>query len=151
MYRKFKPLFFWLELYRRTRELSISFLFDENPSVASVGLGGAAVGRARSVPDRAARSHSERAAQSVSVGNRVLALRLSTIDRNRCAGERGGARVGRPKWLRILITGGSSMAAMIFKLPPPVRAVLDVDVEDPFEQPGPTQARRRTLRVHVIG
>jgi len=38
---------------------------------------------------------------------------------NRCAGERGGARAGRPRWLRILtITGGSSMAAMIFKLPP---------------------------------
>ena len=34
----------------------------------------------------------------------------------RRAGARGGARIGRPKWLRILtITGGSSMAAMIFK------------------------------------
>ena len=31
-----------------------------------------------------------------------------------------------------------------------VRAVFDVDVEDPFEQPGPTHARRRTLRVRVI-
>ena len=29
-------LFFWSELYRRTRELSISFLFDENPVVTSV-------------------------------------------------------------------------------------------------------------------
>ena len=37
----------------------------------------------------------------------------------RRAGERGGARVGKPKWARILaITGGSSMAAMIFKAPP---------------------------------
>ena len=27
-----------------------------------------------------------------------------------------------------------------------VAAVFDVDVEDPFEQPGPTQARRRALR-----
>ena len=26
-----------------------------------------------------------------------------------------------------------------------VRAVFDVDVEDPFEQPGPTQARRRVI------
>jgi hypothetical protein len=40
---------------------------------------------------------------------------------NRCAGERGGARVGRPRWLRILtITGGSSITprrglAMIHK------------------------------------
>ena len=31
-----------------------------------------------------------------------------------------------------------------------VRAVFDVDVEDPFEQPGPTHARRRALRVRVI-
>src|SRR5262245_25041770 len=36
----------------------------------------------------------------------------------RRAGARGGARIGRPRGLRILIiTGGSSMAA-IFKLPP---------------------------------
>ena len=38
---------------------------------------------------------------------------------NRCAGARGGARVGRPRGVRILaITGGSSMAAMIFKAAP---------------------------------
>ena len=35
------------------------------------------------------------------------------------AGARGGARAGRPRWVRIrTITGGSSMAAMIFKRPP---------------------------------
>jgi hypothetical protein len=34
--------------------LSIGFLFEENPGVASAGLSGAAVGGARSVPDRAA-------------------------------------------------------------------------------------------------
>ena len=52
-------------------------------------------------------------------------LRLSGINRI-ATRERGGARVGRPGWARILtITGGSSMAAlrqvsrqaMIFKLP----------------------------------
>ena len=32
-----------------------------------------------------------------------------------------------------------------------VRAVFDVDVEDPFEQPGPAQARRRALRVIACG
>ena len=32
-----------------------------------------------------------------------------------------------------------------------VRAVFDVNVEDPFEQSGPTHARRRALRVCVIG
>ena len=45
-------LFFWPELYRRTGRMSIVFLFDENPDVASAGSGGAAVGGARSVPDQ---------------------------------------------------------------------------------------------------
>ena len=31
-----------------------------------------------------------------------------------------------------------------------VRAVFDVDVEDPFEQPGPAHARRRALRLSVL-
>ena len=47
---------------RQPGELSIVFLVDENPNVASAGLGGVVVGGARSVPDRAARSNSERAA-----------------------------------------------------------------------------------------
>jgi hypothetical protein len=52
-YRKFKQPFFWSELYRQPGELSIVFLVDENPNVASAGLGGVVVGGARSVPDRA--------------------------------------------------------------------------------------------------
>ena len=112
-------LFFWPEQYRRTGGMSIVFLFDENPDVASAGSGGAAVGGARSVPDHAARSNSERAAPSARVGKRFSAPQIVWNKSNRCAGERGGARVGRPRWLRILtITGGSSIAAMIFKLPP---------------------------------
>ena len=40
----------------------------------------------------------------------------------RRAAERGGARVGRPRWVSILtITGGSSMAATIFNAPPQFR------------------------------
>lgn len=36
------------------------------------------------------------------------------------AGDRGGARAGKPRWVRILaITGGFSMAARIVKVPPP--------------------------------
>jgi hypothetical protein len=31
-------LFFWPEQYRRTSGMSIVFLFDENPDIASVGL-----------------------------------------------------------------------------------------------------------------
>src|SRR5215510_14123700 len=70
---------------------------------------------------------------------------------NRCAEVRGGARVGRPRWVRILtITGGSSIAAMIFKISAAVRAVFDVDVEDPFEQPGLTHAHGASVRMSVI-
>ena len=47
--------------------MSIVFLFDENPDVASAGSDGAAVGGARSVPDHAARSNSERAAPSAQI------------------------------------------------------------------------------------
>jgi hypothetical protein len=39
LYRKFKPPFFWPEPYRRTGELSISFLSDENPNVCFGWLG----------------------------------------------------------------------------------------------------------------
>ena len=146
-------LFFWPEQYRRTGEMSIVFLFDENPNVASAGSGGAAVGGARSVPDHAARSNSERAAPSACVGNRFSAPQIVWNRSNRRAGERGGARVGRPRWLRILmITGGSSMAAlrrgsgqaMIFKAPPQF-GQCSMYVEDPFEQPGPAHARRLSL------
>ena len=116
-------LFFWPEQYRRTRELSIAFLFDENPDVASAGLGGAAVGGARSVPDHAARSNSERAAPSARVGNRFSAPQIVWNKSNRCAGERGGARVGRPRWVRILmITGGSSMSVLSVSKGPPGKA-----------------------------
>jgi hypothetical protein len=29
--------------------------------------------------------------------------------------------------------------------------MVDSDIEDPLEQPGPTHARRRAMRVRVIG
>jgi hypothetical protein len=91
--------FFWPEQYRRTGRMSIVFLFDENPDVASAGSGGAAVGGARSVPDHSARSNSERAAPSARVGNRFSAPQIVWNRSNRCAGARGGARLGRPRWL----------------------------------------------------
>jgi hypothetical protein len=56
---------------------------------------------------------------SACVGRRFSAPQIIWNRSTRRAGARGGARVGRPRWLRILmITGGSSMAAMIFKAPP---------------------------------
>ena len=67
---------------------------------------------------RELRLYSERATPSAGVGNRSSTRQAVWNKSNRCAGARGGARVGRPRWLRILtITGGSSMAAMIFKAP----------------------------------
>jgi hypothetical protein len=44
-------------------------------------------------------------------------------------------RVGRPRWLRILtITGGSSIAAMIFKAPPQL-GQSELGIERPLELP----------------
>jgi len=63
--------------------MSIVFLFDENPDVASAGSGGAAAPSAR-------------------IGNRFSVPQIVWNKSNRCAGERGGARVGRPRWARIL-------------------------------------------------
>src|SRR6188472_2331985 len=65
------------------------FLLDEKPAVVPLRFGRRAVGRC-------ARG---------TLWSRSLA-------------HGGGARVGRPRWLRILtITGGSSMAARIFNAP----------------------------------
>src|SRR5262249_35089636 len=65
------------------------------------------------------RHHSERAAPSACVGRRLSAPQIVWNRSTRRAGARGGPRVGRPRWLRIFtITGGSSMAAMVFKAPP---------------------------------
>src|SRR5262245_17677316 len=57
MYRKFKPPFFLARAISPDRGVVKPF-FDENPNVASAGLGGVVVGGARSVADRAARSNS---------------------------------------------------------------------------------------------
>jgi len=67
-------------------------------------------GSARLDCRRAARSNSERAAAKDCVGN-WFGSQVVWNRSNRCAGARGGARVGRPRWVRILtITGGSSIA-----------------------------------------
>ena len=50
-----------------------------------------------------------------------------------------------------MITGGSSMRGDDLQAAAAVGAVFDVDVEDPFEQPGPTDARRFSLTLGVIG
>src|SRR5215472_16223110 len=65
-------------------------------------------GRERLFMELLARTQSERR-RRIALAGWFSAVRLSGIDRLRRAGERGGARVRSPKWLRILtITGGSS-------------------------------------------
>lgn len=81
-YRNCNPPFFSDRSYiAQPVALSIVFPFDENRGSASAGLGGAAVGNARIVPDRAARSHLERAHPSARVGKWFELLRGSGIDR----------------------------------------------------------------------
>src|SRR5215467_14928135 len=125
-------------------KLSILFLVDVEPTVEPGGSGGERSGGAQEVPYGAARSNSERAAPSACVGKRFSAAHIVWNKSTRRADARGGARVGRPQWLRILtITGGSSMAALRRRLRTSddlqgasgVGPVFDVDVEDPFEQP----------------
>jgi hypothetical protein len=97
----------------------IPSLLDEKPTVVPVGSAGWRSGGARKVLYGAAPSNSERAAPSACVGKRFSAPQIVWNRSTRRASARGGARDGRPRWLRILtITGGSSMAAMIFKAPP---------------------------------
>src|SRR5215467_15294694 len=96
-----------------------SFVLDEKSTVVPVRLAGEQSGGKRKVSYGDARSNSERAAPSACVGRRLSAPQIVWNRSTRCAGARGGPRVGRPRWVRILtITGGSSIAAMIFKAAP---------------------------------
>src|SRR5262249_34197811 len=79
---------------------------SENRGFAPASSGGAVAGSARLAR--------RRIALATGFGSQVVWNRS-----NRGAGARGGAGVGRPRWVRILtVTGGSSIAAMIFKAPP---------------------------------
>src|ERR687892_403697 len=95
------------------------FVLDEKPTFVPSGSAGEGSGGKRKVSYGDARSNSEQAAPSACVGKRYSVAQIVWNKSTRRAGERGGARGGRPRWLRILtITGGSSIAAMIFKAPP---------------------------------
>ena len=88
-----------------------------------------------------ARTQSERR-RRLALASGFRLLRLSGIDRLDAPAARGGARVDRPRWLRILtITGGSSMPAleecskgqaMIFKAPPQL-GQSELCIERPLE------------------
>src|SRR5262249_22598038 len=112
-YRKFKHPFFLIGAISPARRVVNRLSVDENPNVALACLGGVVVGGARRVPDRAARSNSERAAPSACVGRRFSAAQIIWNRSTRRAWALGGARDGRPRWLRILtITGGFSMPVL---------------------------------------
>src|SRR5215469_833214 len=118
LYRKFKQPFFLTEIYSAVPP-SVSIVEElneksENRGFAPASSGGAVAGSARLARRRAARSNSERAAAKDCVGNR-FGSQVVWNRSNRCAGARGGARVGRPRWVRILtITGGSSLQVPLF-------------------------------------
>ena len=84
------------------------------------------------------------------VGNRFrLSGRLEKIEPLRRGARRGAGRQAEmgedfDNHRRIFDSGDDLQGTAA------VRALFDVDVEDPFEKPGPTHARRRTLRVRVI-
>src|SRR5207244_7168219 len=90
-----------------------SFVLDEKPTFVPGGSAGERSGGARKISCGAARSNSGRAAPSACVGKRFSAPQIVWTRSTRRAGERGGARDGRPRWLRILIiTGGSSIPVL---------------------------------------
>src|SRR5215468_8916355 len=96
-----------------------------------------------------ARTQSERAAKDC-VGNR-FGSQVVWNRSNRCAGERGRGAGRQPQVAedlddhRRIFDGGDDLQSAAA-----VGAVFDVDVKDPFEQPGPTHARRRALPVSVL-
>src|SRR5439155_7024919 len=115
--RIFKPPFLLAGAIAQDREsCQFPFVLDEKPTFVPGGSAGERSGGARKISCGVARSNSGRAAPSACVGKRFSAAQIIWNRSTRRAGARGGARVGRPRWLRILtITGGSSIAAMIFK------------------------------------
>jgi len=65
----------------------------------------------------------------------------------RCADARGGARADMPRCLRILaINGGIYDGGDDRQGAAAVGALFNIDIEYPFEQPGPAQAGRRRGR-----
>src|SRR5262244_4486755 len=95
------------------------FWLMKNPLSYRSARPGERSGGKRKVSYGDARSNSERAAPSACVGRRLSAPQIVWNRSTRRSGARGGPRVDRPRWLRILsITGGSSIAAIIFKAPP---------------------------------
>ena len=70
------------------------------------------------------------------------------------AGDRGGARADKPRWVSNLgdhggiFDGGDELQGAAA-----LRALLDVDLEYPLEQPGPAEAHRRRGRgrLGVVG
>src|SRR5690348_12857007 len=75
------------------------FVVDEKPTFVPGGSAGEQSGGAQEVPCGAARSNSGRAAPSACVGKRFSAAQIIWNRSTRRAGARGGARVGRPRWL----------------------------------------------------
>src|SRR5262245_52985055 len=104
--------------YRTTcRDVNSFFCLMKNPLLCRSDSAGEQSGGAQEVPYGAVRSNLERAAPSACVGKRFRFVQIVWNRSTRRAGERGGARVGRPRWLRVLtITGGSSMPVLTARI-----------------------------------
>ena len=112
--RIFKPPFLLAGAIAQDRQrCQFPFVLDEKPAFVPGGSAGERSGGARKISCGVARSNSGGAAPSACVGKRFSAAQIIWNRSTRRAGARGGARVGRPRWLRILtITGGSSMPVL---------------------------------------
>jgi hypothetical protein len=74
----------------------MSILVDEKPTFVPGGSAGERSGGARKISCGVARSNSGRAAASPGVGKRISTRQVVWNRSKRCAGARGGARVGEP-------------------------------------------------------
>src|SRR5215471_16830009 len=95
-------LFYELSHIAGPGELSIAFPLDEKRDVVPGGSGRERSGGTRNLLYLAARSNSERAGPWACVGRRFSAPQMVWNRSTRRAGARSGARVGRPRSLRIL-------------------------------------------------
>src|ERR671915_2517365 len=154
MDRKFKPPFFWRRYSAELPSVSSAQELGENRGFASAGSGGAAA-RKCSIGAPSRRALELRASGAVGLrwqAVSALSGRLEKIEPLRRGARRGAGRQAEmgedfDNHRRIFDSGDDLQGTAA------VRALFDVDVEDPFEKPGPTHARRRTrrtLRVRVI-
>ena len=124
-YRNFKgpfstrgrvPMDLWVvnDTIRRVQDAGCSGPFRGPRCPDPRGSGGVLASRASAGQRRLSARESDRVGGGRGLGSEAIWNRS-----NARAGDRGGARAGKPRWARIFaMTGRGSMAAMIVKVPP---------------------------------